>query len=158
MEEKKIEKFFSHLDMEYDFFRVKNIKNPDITLIIGDFKPNNKNCKFIDHKFYVKKDYIYFEDSYKVAKWKTEITGFETGKIKVKIKSNSFGYFFFLGYILEFLIKYAMLQKGYCLIHAGGVSKNNKAFIFPARGSAGKTTVSLHFIKKFLSVRCANAN
>jgi hypothetical protein len=146
-EEKKLEKFFSHLDMEYDYFRVVDVKNPDITLVIGDFVPNNKDCKFIDHKFYVKKDYIYFEDSYKIAKWKAEITGFETGKIKIRVKSNLFGYLFFDGYILEFLLKYAMLQKGYCLVHAGGVSKQSKAIVFPARGSAGKTTVSLHMVK-----------
>lgn len=143
---KPLENLFSHLEMEWDYFRVEKLKNADITVYIGKFKPNNKNCKLIDHTYYIKKDYIYLKDSYKLAKWEAEITGFEAGKIKVKINSNLVGYMFFVGYVIEPLLRFVLLQKGYCAIHAGGVVKDGFAHIFPGRGSSGKTTISLHFV------------
>jgi hypothetical protein len=138
------------IDTEYAAFEVKSIKNPNLTVIIGKFNPNNKECYLLDQKYYVKKDYIYFEDkSVNGAKWETEITGFENQNIVAKINcKNKRAYMVILGYIVEFLINYLMLLKGYSLVHAAGVTKSGQAYIFPARGSAGKTTLTLNLVNK----------
>lgn len=138
------------IDNEYEAFEVKGVKNPNLTVIIGKFSPNNKNCYLLDQKYYIRKDYIYFEDmSVNGAIWETEITGFEGQNITVKLNcKNNIAYMVILGYIVEFLINYLMLLKGYSLIHAAGVTKNGQAYIFPARGSAGKTTLALNLVNK----------
>jgi len=139
-------KIFSHLDMEYDYFKVKHLDAPDMTVTIGDFTPDLKDCYLVDNKYYIKDDYIYFKDSYKLASWEAEITGFETGQIVVNIKSNFLGHLFYDGYIIEFLIKFIALQKGYCFLHAAGVAKDGKAVLFPARSGTGKTTLAMALV------------
>ena len=51
-----------------------------------------------------------------------------------------------VGYVIEPLLRFILLKKGYCAIHGSGVTKNGFAHLFPGRGSAGKTTISLHFV------------
>jgi hypothetical protein len=143
-------RILSTIDIEYDAFRVSDVKNPDITVVIGRFTPKNSKCYLIDHKYHIRKDYIYFDEtSPNGAKWETEITGFEGKSINVKLNcKNKRAYMVILGYVVEFLIGYMLLLKGYSLVHAAGVTKDGRAYVFPARGSAGKTTLALNLVYK----------
>jgi len=141
-------RLFSHLDMEYDHFEVEPFDDPDITFTIGDFTPDLSDCKVIDHTYYIRKGYIYYKQSVKIAKWESEISGFEGGVVKVRIKSNYPGYWFFVGYVVEAIINFTLLRKGACFIHASAMEKDGKAYIFPGRSGIGKTTFCLYMMDK----------
>ena len=64
-----------------------------------------------DEKYYVKENYLFCKDSYKKAKWKLQIKGFEKGIMKVNVDVNIFGQMFIPGYIVEPLIRLKMSEK-----------------------------------------------
>lgn len=65
------------LNLEFSFFEVDAIGNPDIILNIGKFTPSNNDCYLIDHKYHIKENYLYCKDFSGKAKWEVEILGFE---------------------------------------------------------------------------------
>ena len=69
--------FMRDLNLEFSFFEVDAIGNPDIILNIGKFTPSNNDCYLIDHKYHIKENYLYCKDFSGKAKWEVEILGFE---------------------------------------------------------------------------------
>jgi len=65
---KKLE-LLRDLNLRFTYFEVDNVKNPDIILNLGPFKPENKDCTIIDHKYYIKNNYFYCKESEENAKW-----------------------------------------------------------------------------------------
>ena len=148
--------FVKDLNLEFSFFETKeDINNPEIILNIGKFEPSNNNCYVIGHKYHIKNNYFYCKDSDGKARWEVEIFGFEDGKATINFEANVFGLPSFLipeflpqNLILRPLIEYKLAQKGYFLIHAGAVSKNNKAYVLEGRGGAFKTTLAMDFVRR----------
>ncbi|WP_167769441.1 hypothetical protein, partial [Thermococcus sp. GR7] len=108
----------------------------------------------IDHKYYVKDNYFYCKDSGGNIKWEVEIWGFEKGPaivnfnykiVKPKALVSRLSVETFL---LRPLMYYKLLEKGYVMIHSAGVSKEGEAYIFPGRGGAFKTSLTMGFIKR----------
>ena len=143
-----VKNFLSHLDKAYSYFEVKNVKKPDFVVNIGPFKENNKNAHFLDERYYVKKNYLFCKDSYKKAKWKLQINGFEKEMMNVDVDVNIFGQMFIPGYIVDPLIRLKMSEKRKHMIHAACVSKDDSGYIFAARSGVGKTIISLFFVEK----------
>ncbi|MHC4213287.1 MAG: hypothetical protein ACYSWP_07950 [Planctomycetota bacterium] len=90
--------------------------------------------------------YLYTNDSYKTAKWQVEISGLESDVVRVRVNPNLSGYLFFGSYIISFLLRVKMNQKGYPFIHGSGISRNDAACIFPARSGSGKTVTTMHYL------------
>jgi hypothetical protein len=145
-----IHKKFSNLEIQYQNFECKKkIEKTDFTVIIGEFKTDTNNCIILDDNFYVKENYIYCkQDSYKIAKWRFEITGFEKKETIIKISCNTIGEIFIGAYLIDFIIQFKLAEKGYLIIHASCVNKNNKGYIFSGRGGGGKTTIALKMIEQ----------
>ncbi len=143
-----VKNFLSHLYKAYSYFEVNNVVKPDFIVDIGPFKENNKNAHFLDEKYYVKDNYFFCKDSYKKAKWKLQINGFERGIMKVNLNVNVFGQMFIPGYIVDPLIRLKMSGKRNHMLHAGCVSKDDSGYIFAARSGVGKTTISMFFVEK----------
>ena len=136
------------MEIEYANFQT-NLRNPpDFTLELGKFKPSNEDCQVIDHTYYIKKNYFYCKDSYKFGKWEIQITGLELDKTNVQLWTNSVGTFaadmFICMFFIDFLIRFKLERKGYSVIHASAMSKDNKGFLFPSQSGAGKTTTALY--------------
>ena len=55
---------------------------------------------------------------------------------------------FIQGQLLEPIIYQKLLEHGFLFMHAAGVSKNGKAYVFPAEGGTGKTTLSLALMRQ----------
>ena len=142
------DKYLSNLDMIYKNFETEEISNPDFIVYLGNFSPSNHDCYILDDRYYVKEDYFYCKDTRKLAKWEFEMRGFESGDMVAYIHTNLFGNFSVSGNIIEFLIHFKMNEKGFPLVHASCISKDNHAFLFPARSGGGKTTVALYFVEK----------
>ena len=142
-----ISRFFSNIDLEYKNFKSGEINDPDFTIYFGDFTPSNQECCVLDNEYYVREDYFYCRDSYKTAKWKFEMTGFESGDTKVRIFTNPFATMVISGFLIDPLINFKMNEKGYSLIHGSCVSKDDLAYLFTAQGGGGKTSTALYAVE-----------
>lgn len=142
-------KISGRMDIEYKNFESGTVDNPDFIVYLGDFVPSNKGCFVIDNKYYIKENYLYCEDSYKTGRWKIEVSGLEKEGTTIKLSTNLFGTLvadmFICAFIIDFLIRFKINEKGYSIVHASAVSKNGKAYLFPAQSGAGKTTTAVYF-------------
>ncbi len=139
-------KFINYIDKEYYFFRSKKTKSPDLIINIGKFKPNKRNCSIVNHKYYIKKNYLYCKDSYKVVNWEVEIKGIESGPITVNFNGNYLSDSFLCRYILEPLMRIRMNEKGFAFIHSSGVSDGKNGFLFAASKGVAKTSTILNLV------------
>lgn len=138
---------FSNIDIEYKNFETERGGDADFTIYIGNFTPSNRDCYILDDTYYIKEDYLYCKDSYKLAKWDFEMSGFEGDNGIIHISNNLIGSMF-ISPLIDFLISFKMNERGYPLVHSSCVSKNNHAYLFPARSGGGKTVMSLYFVEK----------
>lgn len=144
---------FSNIYEAYKNFETERMDNLDFIVYLGKFTPSNQDCYIINNKYYVKEDYFYCErDSYKFANWEFEMSGFEDGFTTVRISSNFIGYMFMSGFIIEFLIQYKLNEKGFSIVHASCVSRDNRGFLFSARSGGGKTTIAMNLVEKGLKI------
>ena len=69
---------FNNICRQYKSFECQKITAPDVTVYLGEFIPSNEGCYIVDDRYYIKEDYFYCErDSYKLTKWRFELSGFE---------------------------------------------------------------------------------
>ena len=140
--------YFNNIEKEYKNFEVKWIENPDLTIDIGDFVPNNGSCTILDSNYYIKRNYFFCSDSHKIAKWKFEMSEFENGSMKVKIFTNFFASMIISGFLIDPIINYILNKKGYTLIHGSCISDCNGAYLFTSQGGGGKTSIALYSVEK----------
>lgn len=145
--------FFNVLNSEYSYFEVDFLEDADMIINIGKFSPKNKDCYIVDHKYYVKENYLYCKDSAGKLKWETEISGFENGQIRININSLEKQTIFDLClplyiFLLEGMLMYSLSNCGYYIIHAAAISKNNKCILFAGRGGSFKTSLVMDCIRK----------
>lgn len=139
--------YFHRFKHEFEYFKTDHVDSPDFIVEVGPFTPDTKNSYSLEEdQFHVKENYLHTKDSYKTAKWEVEVSDLDKTPIMVKVNPNFSGYLFFGSYIINFLLRVLINKKGYPLIHASGITKNNKAFIFPARSGSGKTVITMHFL------------
>jgi hypothetical protein len=140
------------LDIEYKNFESEKIDNPDFTVYLGDFTPSNERCTILDNTYHIKENYFYCEDSYKIGRWRVEVSELEGKETTVKLSTNIVGTIaadmFICAFVIDFLIRFKMEQKGYSVVHAAAVSKDGHAYLFPSQSGAGKTTTAVYFAEK----------
>ena len=143
-----INRMFRNLNLEYKNFECEDVNNYDFIVYIGDFVPSKQGCAILDNEYYVKENYFYCRDSYKMAKWMLEISGFENGVMDVRISTNLFGSMVISGFIIDPLIAFKLNEKGYPVVHGSCVSKDNKAYLFTGQSGSGKTLTALYAVEK----------
>ena len=143
-----LNRVFSTVNLEYKNFETERVNDPDLTIYLGDFTPSNQECRILDNHHYVKEDYFYCKDSYKIAKWEFEMSGFESGDMKIQISTNSFASMIISGFLIDPLINFKLNEKGYSLIHGSCVSKDDHAYLFTAQGGGGKTSTALYTVER----------
>ena len=140
--------FDSYLERAFGHYEVGGLNNLTLIITVGPFSPELKDCAIIDGKYFVKKDYIFYRSSYKMAWWETEIEGIEKEVTQVRIHSNTFGRMVFPGETIYNLIRFKLAMRGYPLLHGSGVGKDGMAYLFSARGGTGKTISSINFVRR----------
>jgi len=139
-------KIIDHFKRDYAYFISTSEIDPDFRIIVSDFELDIKDCNFINYKYYVRDNYIACSDRYKIVKWKLSIKDIETKPI-VNFNGGIFSELFLRDYIIEPLIAFLLVQKGYILMHASSIAYNNQGIIFPATKGTGKTATLLNFMK-----------
>lgn len=143
-----------NINLKFSFFEVDNVEDPDIVLNIGKFTPSCRSYYSVDHKYYIKHNYLYCKESEGAVNWELQINGLEDDLTtinyngKVRGLSSLLNPDFLAQNILLKIIEYKLYQKGYYLAHAGGVSKDCKGYILSGRGGSFKTTLCMDLIRK----------
>lgn len=143
----RLNRLFDNISSEYKNFESDDCCDSDLIFHLGDFSPSNQGCRILDNEYYVKEDYFYCKDSYKIAKWKFEMQGFEKGVTDIRISTNLFGYMVISGFIIDLLITFKLNEKGYPVIHGSCISEADQAHIFTAQSGSGKTLTALYAIE-----------
>jgi len=146
------------LNCLYSYFETEGDGVPDLSVKIKNFVPDLDGCFSLDHKYYIKKDFIFLEDSDKKLKWRVQIEGLEGDRVKVTYFSpktiyTKFPWMFFPDlvlhlYVIEPLVEMMLLRKGLVLLHAGAVNKDGKAYLIAGRGGTHKTNFVLDLMKR----------
>lgn len=142
------------INLKFSFFEDENVDGSDITLNIGKFVPSNRSCYHIDHKYYIKDNYLFCKDSGGGAKWNVEISGFEDGETIINFDGSIKGVQslinpdFIAQNLLLRLIEYKLCRNGYFFAHSAGVSKDGHAYIFAGRGGTFKTSICMDFVRR----------
>jgi hypothetical protein len=136
--------------VQYAPFQVKKLDVLDFTVYLVDsLTPTRRDYHVLDDNYHLARDYLFcVGDSHKLAKWRFEITGLGKADTSVFIQSNLVGSKFITGIIVDFLIHFALDQKGCSLIHASGLCNNELTYAFAGRGGTGKTTIALHLVER----------
>lgn len=144
-------KYMDYLEREYSYFKVRSVNNPDLIVYIGDFKSKTSGCTVVNHKYFVKKDFLYCRDSYKIVKWKVQIEGFEKNNTIIRFHSGRLGDYFLCRYVIEPFMRYKVNKKGYVFLHSSAVSKGKNAYLFFASKGVGKTSTILNLVNRGFS-------
>ncbi len=147
--------FVPEISKPFRYFQVESLnREPEIILEIGDFRPNNEGCYLVDHKYFVRENYLYCVDAYKNAHWHMEIEGFEHGPTHIRfsysyrdIKQVIAPDMFPQALLLKQIISYHLLRKGYFLAHGAATSRNGKAVLLFGRGGTYKTTLLMNLLR-----------
>jgi len=143
-------RLLTNFRLQYKSFESPEIDKPDFTILLGDFSPSNNDCYILDDRFYIKENYLFCEDSYKIARWKLEISGFEEGDTIVRIDANLFAWELIPGFVIDPLIILKLNEKGYSVVHGSCISKDGKAYLFTSQGGGGKTSTTLYAVERGL--------
>lgn len=142
-------RFINTFDAEYMSFETElQQSQSDLTIAFGKFSPDLKDTLILDNKIYIKENYIYGEDSYKAAKWRFDLRGFDKGDISLRIDCNVAASLIVSGYLIDPLLHYKLTELGYTLIHGSCVNKNGRAYLFTAQGGGGKTSTALNATRR----------
>lgn len=141
--------FFKGLNFPLSYFEVYDkLANKDIVLNIGKFTPSNNDCFLVDHKYYIKQNYIYCKEFSEKTKWEVEIFGFETLPTIINFNLDSSRMFKYIApdLVAQDLILFPLLElslgaKGYLFAHSGGFVTNDQLFLFFGRPGSQKTSI-----------------
>lgn len=152
---KKYRSILKGLDLKLDYFSVNDVKNPDITVEIGPFSPDLKDCRVYERKFFVKENFVYANGGSWRRKWAVQISGLDEDKLIVKLNAearNLRGFIvpnMIIDNLILPLLELKFPEKGYMLIHSGAVSKNENGYLLVGRGGSAKTSIVMDLIRKY---------
>ena len=146
------------LNCLYSYFEKEEDEDPDLFVEINDFVPDLNDCFSLDHKYFIRRNFIFLEDYDKGLKWKMQIEGLEESQLKVKFFAprsvySKFPWMFFPDlilhlYILQPLVEMLLFRKGWMVIHAGAVHRNGKAYLIAGRGGSHKTDCVIELMRR----------
>ena len=139
-------RYLKYLSQDYSYFKTDETIEPDIDIIVSDFTPNNNDCYVVNHKYFIKENYLFCKDSHKVVRWKVCLKGLTKRKTTVHFSGSKFSEVFLRDYIIEPLIALKLATRGFSLLHASGIAINNKGFVFAGAPGAGKTAIILNLM------------
>ncbi|MDH5769977.1 MAG: hypothetical protein OEZ25_01630 [Candidatus Bathyarchaeota archaeon] len=138
------------------FFEVsRESQEPDITLNLRKFVPsrNLTKCSRILRKYFVDEDYFYCKDSSGLMKWRFEINGLEGERTEINFSVDPNPFFTVFqallsqNLLLKHVIGLKLYQRGYFLLHAAGLTKDNLAYILVGPGGSNKTYLTNYLLR-----------
>lgn len=119
---------------------------PDIDIDIAPFEYQNSDYSLVDRRFRVDRNYFACEDTYKILWWKLEMTGFEQGRVGLKIDRNAFGTAAIGSRLIDCLVRFQLARRGAPAIHCCGVVNEQGACLLSGRSGVGKSTLAMRLL------------
>lgn len=146
---------FRAIDLPFSYFLTKDtVGHPDIVINIGPFDPDQSATVSVDHNRCVKDDYLFDSQGNRNAKWKFEISGFEsraTTIINFESRVGKTRDIFFHNYLGQYVVLRPMIElmlptRGYLTLHGLGFEKGGNSYVMAARGGAHKTRIAMELL------------
>ena len=131
-------KYLDYLGREYSFFKTEEKVDPDVEIIIAESVNPDDDCRLVDNKYFVKDEYLYCRDRYKVVRWRLAINGLED-KTVVHFSGGFWGEHVLKEFIIEPLLGFKLAPRGFSILHASAMAINGAGFIFAGGPKTGKT-------------------
>jgi len=139
----------SFLETTFAHYRVDRLNaEPEIDVAVGPFETDLRGSVKLDGRWWVRPGRIIFDSTLKMARWRTEIDGLDSDRLRVRIDANWPARMVFPGETVYSLVRLRLAEKGSLLLHAPAVTHNGKALLLPARGGTGKTITAVNFVQR----------
>ena len=152
--DKRFPDLFRDINLRFSYFETNKTKDPELILNIGKFTPSKRETFLVDHQYQIGDGYFYCKDSDRTARWEMEIDGIEDSLTTVNFNGSILGlheivypHILAQNLIGRYMLQYKLGQKGYFMIHAASVTKNDQAFVFAGRGGANKTSIIMDLVR-----------
>jgi len=147
--------FMDQMNAPFGYFETERVEHPDIILDIGDFKPETRGCHILDHKTYIRREYIYCNEKTDGIRIKLEIRGIESFPTFVNaiIVKKGLGRVFFPGLLVQNillrpLVDFKLLQRGVLSLHGCALAGRQGGVVLLGRGGCFKTTVAMNLMRR----------
>lgn len=145
------------LDLPFRYYEKPTLNNSyDLKLIVEAAPFDKKAVPLItvDHEFYLEPGYFYCNDVGGGGHWQVSIE-WQNSCMEVKFHGTAGGKDKYLyphllpqDLILLPLMEILLARKNMLLLHAAAVGKDDSCFLLVGRGSAGKTTLVMDFLRR----------
>jgi hypothetical protein len=126
-----------------------------IRLNLADFNESLGECILVDHKYHIRRNYLFCRDESQNRQWKIEIKGLEEDRLSVQTKGNSCSLRDFFSpekfeefILLKQVINSQLLLRGYCLVSAGGIGNGKDGLLLFGRGGSYKTSLLMQLMRQ----------
>lgn len=152
----KKEPFMESINFPFKYFEKEYDGEPEIIFNFGPLNRKKTNCDIVFRNTEISKNYIYFKKKNNDSSYEVEIItdsqdniNINFNWIKRSICDTLFPYYRPQLLILEPIIEYKLLLKGWILLHGAGIAKEDGASIFIGRSGSYKSPIAKICLKKF---------
>ena len=146
---------FAQAGQPFTHFQVDSLpETPQILMKLGDFQASPGKCYLVDHKYHLRRNYIYCRDQFRSLHWQVEIDGFETGPTHIRLDLRGGG---LRQTLIPGLYAHALLTRqvigrhlhdqGCHLLHAAAAARKGKALVAFGRGGGYKTSFLMSLLR-----------
>lgn len=125
------ESVFREFNNNLYYFKDLKVSNPDITMIIEDFKP--PTLPNVGKNMHGDEKTLYWKPAPKLKFLLHNLLG------RTEVKMTKFFRSILSDYLIP-ILKAKLIRKGYTMIHAGCVARNNNPILLSGFGGVGKST------------------
>lgn len=142
------------LDCPLSYFEGVSRADLHIAVENGPFSPNLAGTVAVDHKYYIRDNYVFCSEKTGRSSWKMEITGLEGNDIDVRFHGRIRGpaellipNYLVYNVAVNPLVEMLLLRRGYVRIHGVAVDKGGSAAVMVTRGGAHKTRIAMEALR-----------
>ena len=154
----KKEPFIESINFPFRYFEKEYDGEPEIIFNFGPLNRKKTNCDIVFRNTEISKNYIYYKKKNNGSSYEVEIitdsqdnVNINFNWIKRSICDTLFPYYRPQLLILEPIIEYKLLLKGWILLHGACIAKEDGASIFVGRSGSYKSPITKICLKKFCS-------
>jgi len=147
---------FKKIDEPFLYFETEEFESPTITLIMNETEEKLYTPDTVFREYHIGKNVITFQKKYGRSSYKVTITGLDENDIKIyfrwikkSLKDRLIPNYLPQLFIVEPLIEFVLLKKGYLLMHSGAASNPNGAILLAGRSGSYKTPLLTELINKY---------
>jgi hypothetical protein len=136
-----------HFQQEYGAFEDHSPTTPDLLVNVGKFSMTPQADDRTFGKYRLTGEWIYGGARYKVAWWRFALCGMTSPTTELVFYGGLFAPYFLQHFLIEQIMRYKIVQKGFVLVHGGCIADRGNSVIFPGLGHAGKTALAVQQVQ-----------